>query len=372
MSYLDIKASIINEAGRIGVDVIGFTSCAPFTEVEEVLKDRESKGYLSGFEEREFKKRTNPRLIMEDCKTIISAGISYNIDLVNVKQKMDLRYKCIFSRTTWGDDYHNVLKPKLQEISTFIKANFNGSTKAFVDIGPLVEREIARRAGVGFIGKNCSVINPEFGSYIFIGEILTNIYIEPDFPIEDDCGDCDICIRACPSGALCSPYTLNAKKCISYITQDKNLSFESSSKFKNNIYGCDVCQNVCPRNRGAKISNHSEFLPGEWNSFPDVMDILNMDNNMYKDTFKKTSSGWRGRSVLQRNAIIALGNSGDRDAAVHIKKMLFDERPEIRKASIFALYNLLGIGSSPILEEHFTRETNDEISFIITDLLHKI
>lgn len=372
MVFLDIKTSIIDEMKRVGIDVQGFASCSPFIEVLEILKDREAKGFLSGFEEKEIEKRVNPKYLMDDCKTIISAGISYNVDTSSMKQEESMKYKCIISKASWGQDYHNVLKSKLKEVSNFIENNYNGKALVFVDTGPLVEREIARRAGIGFIGKNCSIINPEFGSFVFIGEILTNIYIEPDSPLEDGCGDCNICIKACPSGALCAPYTLDAKKCISFMTQDKNMSFEHNGKFKSSIYGCDICQNVCPKNKGANISSHSEFMPEEWNSYPDAIDILNMDSSTYKDTFRKTSSGWRGRTILQRNAIFTLGCSGNRDMAVYIKKMLGDSRKEIRRAAVFAIYNLLHKDSSSILNEHIVNEQDNDIRCIIKEFLDRM
>jgi len=364
---MDTKELIVNEALNIGIDFIGFTSCQPFVEVEEVLKDRESKGYLSGFEEKHIQKRINPKLLMEDCKTIICAGISYNVDIGMVKVKENFRHKSFVSRCTWGIDYHRVLMSKLKKLEDFIINQLKGSAKAYVDTGPLLEREVARRAGVGFIGKNCSLITKNYGSYVFIGEILTDLDIKPDRPIEDECTDCELCLKSCPTGALCSPYTVNAKKCLSYLTQSREIPYELYSKMGCNIYGCDICQNVCPRNKGVKTSTHHEFIPEEWNSYPDLIDILEMDNKTYENTFKKTSSGWRGKKNLQRNAIIAIGNSKDKEAAVYLKKMLFDGRRDIRETAIYALYNLLGKESLEILKEHGAMEKDEGIKKLLSD-----
>lgn len=371
MVFLNTKELIKNKAEEIGIDVIGFTSCEPFTGLMEILKERETLGYLSGFEEKDMEKRVNPGLAMEGCRTIIAGAISYNVDKTFIKQKDNYTHKSFISKSAWGIDYHHVLKSKLNELAKFIEVELHGNTKVYVDTGPLVDREVARRSGIGYMGKNCSIINKEYGSYIFIGEILTDIYVEPDKPVEDGCGSCDLCLKACPTGALCRPYTINAKKCISYLTQSKEFDFERHMKIGSSIYGCDVCQNACPKNRDAGISRHMEFLPEPWNAYPDAVDILYMDNKTFEKTYKGTSSGWRGKKNLQRNAIIALGNSKNKDNAQYIKDMLKDSRKDIRKVSIYALYNLLGRHSLPLLREHFQKEKDEELREIINKFINK-
>lgn len=367
---MNIKDAILIESKKIGIDIIGFTDCKPFYEAEQVLIQREKMNFLSGFEEKDIKKRIDPKEIMKDCKTIISAGVSYNVPSNKVPIKEDYVHRGVVSRSSWGEDYHTVLGKKLEKLSSFIEQSLNGKTKFFVDTGPLIDREIARRAGIGYVGKNCSIINKEYGSYIFLGEILTNLYISPNKKeVEDSCGNCELCIKSCPAGALEKPYTLNAKKCISYLTQCKDLPNKYYNKLGNSIYGCDVCQRVCPKNKTALKSNHAEFYPMEWNSYPDLIDILYMDNSKFKDTFKKTSGGWRGKKNLQRNAIIAIGNSKNKQMAKYIEDMLYDNRIDIRKTSIYALYNLLGKESIPILKKRLEYEQDDEIIRIINNLL---
>jgi Uncharacterized Fe-S protein len=362
MVLMDKKALIINKAGKIGIDIVRFTSCEPFLDVEGILDERSQKGYLSGFEEKDIKKRIDPALTMEGCRTIISAGISYNTDCSRAGSKEAARDLCSVSRCSWGIDYHRVLKDKLEKLSRFLEDNFNCRTQVFVDTGPFVEREVAKRAGLGFVGKNCFVINPEFGSFIFIGEILTDMYVMPDNAIGEECGDCTLCLKACPTGALCAPYTVNAKKCISYLTQCKDIKYEDYKSIGNSIYGCDVCQRVCPKNKNAKHSAHEEFIPEKWNVHPDTSYILGMDKKAFEDTFKKTSSGWRGRKNLQRNALIALGNSRDKqNAAEYIVKALQDERGDIRETAVYAIYNLIGSESFNILMEHLNAEKDEKV-----------
>lgn len=354
---MDEKLLIRSEAEKLGIDIIGFASCEPFIEVEDILRDREKKGYLSGFEEQDVEKRIYPHRLMENCKTFISAGISYGAE------DRCGNNGCTISMCSWGTDYHTVLRNKLNSLGEFIKNKFNCDAGIFVDTGPIVEREAARRAGIGFVGKNCSVINPRYGSFIFLGEIITDLFVEPDSPMDDGCGDCDICVKACPTGALCAPYTVNAKKCISYLTQSKNISPEDYRKIGRSIYGCDVCQRVCPKNKVRETGNHEEFMPEEWNMHPDPYAILNGSKKDFENTFKKTSSGWRGRKILQRNALISLGNSKGSEkekAAEQIKKFLEDERKDIRMTAVIALHNLLGEESMSLIARVLDNERDED------------
>lgn len=367
IGMMDEKLLIRSEADRIGIDVLGFASCEPFLEIEDILKDREKKGYLSGFEEKDIKKRIYINNLLKDCRTIISAGISYNAVCSQKNKNCD----CTISMCSWGIDYHTVLREKLNCLGKFIADRFNCSVRIFVDTGPVIEREAARRAGVGFTGKNCSIINPEYGSFIFLGEIITDLSLKPDAPISSGCGDCDICMESCPTGALCAPYTVNAKKCRSYLTQSKDISLMDYKKIGCSIYGCDVCQRVCPKNKNAAIANHDEFIPEEWNRYPDPAAILNTDRRGFDKTFKTTSSGWRGRKILQRNALIALSNSKDKvRAAEQIKISLKDERKYIRKAAVLALYNLLGEESLTILRGALDAESDEDNKNLILQIIY--
>lgn len=306
---------------------------------------------------------------MNDCKTIICVAISYNIDKENIKYKDDYKLKTSISKISWGKDYHKVLEDKLKALSEFISQRYSAKTKYFVDKGPLVERELAYLSGIGFYGKNCSIINKEYGSFICLGEILTNIYIEPDKAIKELCKDCNLCINACPNGALYNSYKINPKLCLSYLTQQKHLEQEDYPKIKS-IYGCDICQNICPFNKLAKNINHDEFIPEEWNAYPDAIDLLEMNNNSFNNTFYNTSSGWRGKKIIQRNAIAFIGNSQRKELFIYLLKALKDERAEIREASIYSLYNLLGKDCFKYLKTHFKKEKDEKIKEKIDFILN--
>lgn len=305
---MNIEKYIADICKEIGIDILGFTDSSPL-DVKEFILEKRNSGKYTEFEEEDIEKRIDPKLTMENCKSIIVIGVSYNVDF-KAKKKYNLNGN--ISMSSWGIDYHNVLHSKIESLIEKIKEKVDFEYKAFVDTGPLVDRELAKRAGIGFHGKNCSIINKDYGSFIFLGYILTDIEIIPDTPVEEDCGDCQLCLRACPTGALESPYNLNPKKCISYLTQTKEtISEELRKKMGTKIYGCDACQKVCPKNKGVKISSHEEFIPFITGGVMDLERLLFMSNKEFKRQFGSMAGSWRGKNVLKRNAIIAIGNMGD-------------------------------------------------------------
>lgn len=307
----DIKEFIINKSKELNIDIIGFTNCEPLFDIKEYLEHRRDNN--TEFEETDIEKRINPKITLPNCKSIILIGLSYNIDYENNDKNI---LKGNLSKSSWGRDYHKVLKDKIEKLINEIKNELDFDYKYFVDTGPLVDRELAKKAGVGFYGKNCSIINREYGSFIFLGYILTDLDINIDIEekeLEDDCGDCDLCIKACPTGALIGPYQLNPKKCISYLTQTKdNIPEELLEKMATKIYGCDTCQLVCPKNKDVKKSIHREFVPELTNGIIDIEELLTMSNRQFKEKYASMAGSWRGKNILKRNAIIALGNMKDK------------------------------------------------------------
>lgn len=304
---MHIKNNIIGFAKSIGIEYIGFCSADFSADFIKRLEYSKQNIYNCEFQEQDILKRINVYDYMEDAKTFISIAIPYKILDINIS-------KPYFSKSSLGLDYHIVVKKKLQIIESYIQSSFGAKTISFVDTSPLHDREIAYMCGIGFYGKNSTIITPKYGSYVFLGEILTNLNIEPDIPIDSMCRDCEICIKACPATAIKEPYYVDANKCLSYITQKKSdLTEEEQKKIGLRIYGCDTCQDVCPFNRNSKASNIKDFLPHEWNININEESFLKMSNREFNETFKKTSSGWRGKKVLQRNLIIAIGNSKDKN-----------------------------------------------------------
>lgn len=327
-----IKDEIRNIAYSIGFDIVGFTTAEAFDA--KPLYDRSASGYLSGLEEKDINKRTIPRLSFDTARSIIALGLSYNIP---AKYFSKAGYAFI-SRSAYGEDYHRVMSDMMLKLVKYIEKRYNVKSIYMVDTGPLVDRMVAQRAGIGWYGKNCNIINDEYGSWIFLGEVLTELELPPDSPVETRCGDCDLCLKACPTGALVSPYVLNANKCLSYNTVKKGiLPDEIKDKMGMRVYGCDTCQEVCPVNKRAKYSNRKEFFPQSPMPMILLEDVVKMDKKAFERLFKRTSAGWRGRTVLQRNGIIAMGNTGDEKYIEILKTFLDDTRPGISDAAKWAL-----------------------------------
>lgn len=291
---VDLKGKIIEYCKNLGLDAIGFTRCRVFEESREFFERRSLNGIQNEFEEKDIDKRINPFILHGEGKTIISIAFPYLFGIGNSKG-------AYFSLYTRGRDYHAVVSEYLRKICSFIE-EFGGSTAYFVDSNALSERYIALLAGVGFIGKNNMLITKKYGSYVFLSEIITDLEIESDSPIENGCGKCSLCMKACPAGALGSNGSCN--DCLSYITQKKHISDEEIMKFNGRLFGCDTCQLVCPYNKQAEISKIPEFIPFDYMKDINLKEISEMSNSMFKEKYAMSSCGWRGRNVLQRNALI--------------------------------------------------------------------
>ncbi|AFC27450.1 YhbA [Paenibacillus mucilaginosus 3016] len=358
-----LKDKLRSAAPDLGIDKIGFASAEPFTELRDILERHREKGYESGFEERDIAKRVDPALTMERPRSILSIAVAYPSKLPNPPRSEPGRYRGILSRSAWGTDYHHVLRDRLQKLENWIRAEVPGArTVSMVDTGVLVDRAVAERAGIGWIGKNCSVITPEWGSWVYLGEMVTNVPFPPDVPVLQDCGDCTLCIDACPTGALVGPGQLNAQRCVSYLTQTKGIIEDDELKRKigNRLYGCDTCQIVCPKNKGIHADHHPELQPDPEQVKPLLVPLLQMTNREFKEKFGTSSASWRGRKPIQRNAILALGNFRDREALPELLRVLrTDERPEIRATAAWAVGRIGGAAAEAALREALERETDE-------------
>ncbi|MFA5577092.1 MAG: tRNA epoxyqueuosine(34) reductase QueG [Tissierellaceae bacterium] len=297
---------IVAKSKEVGIDICKFTDSSPLINLRAQLQERKKEEKMTEFEEGDIEKRIDPRLTLPSCKSIIVLGISYNVDY---SERPDYKLRGRLSMSSWGQDYHRVLKDRIEKLIGEITKVGDFQYKYFVDTGPLVDRELAVKAGLGYYGKNCSVINEEYGSFIFIGYILTDLDLDYDSPVESQCGDCDLCLRACPTGALEGAGSLNPKKCISYLTQTKEeIPVELKNKMGIKIYGCDTCQLVCPKNKVAKKSSHKEFIPYETKGYIDLEELLGMSNSQFKRKYGHMSGSWRGKNILKRNAQIIKDN----------------------------------------------------------------
>ncbi|RLU50601.1 tRNA epoxyqueuosine(34) reductase QueG [Streptococcus iniae] len=346
---MEIKAEIIKLAKEIGISKIGFTTADDFSYLEKSLRLGVEEGRTSGFEHKNIEERVKPKLSLASAKTIISIAVAYPHKLPVPPPKTAYKRGKI-TPNSWGTDYHHVLQDKLSQLAQGIEAlTKDFEYKGMVDTGALVDTAVARRAGIGFIGKNGLVISKEFGSYMYLGELITNLDITPDQPVTYDCGDCRRCLDACPTSCLIGDGTMNAKECLSFQTQDKGMmDLKFRKKIKTVIYGCDICQICCPYNKGLSNPLASDIDPEL--AMPELIPFLELSNKDFKEKFGYIAASWRGKNILQRNAIIALANGHDKSAIIKLMQIIDKNNNPIHTApAIWALGQVIKTPEEPMI-----------------------
>ena len=271
--------------------------------------------YLEARDERGELKRAALARVAPWAKSVIVCAINYNTEHPYSTQVHDAERGWI-SRYAWSrEDYHDAVLRRLKQVDAALHANHFGeelTTRSYVDTGPIVERIFAKYAGVGWIGKNTCVINQKIGSWMFLGVILTSLELQPDMPAPDRCGSCTRCITACPTDAILEPYILDSNRCIAYLTIEKRGTIPDEDLRRgigHHVFGCDICQDVCPWNRKAPASSAPEFQPRPALVNPALDWIANISEEEFRDTFRGSPMRRAKRTGLRRNAVIAMGNS---------------------------------------------------------------
>lgn len=287
----------------LGLDTVGITDVNVNYELEKKLKERIEKDHITGMEEPILENRINPKNIMKDAKSIIVCAFPYHID---DEKESNL------SRYCRGLDYHIVAKELLQKVCNYLDENIEGfEYKIFVDNGPLVDRELAYLSGIGYFGINNNIITDKYGSYVFIGYIINNYEFSLDKPLDKECMKCGKCVKYCPGNALLGNYDMNPRKCLSYITQKKEeLSLEEVKSIKSSgkIFGCDICQEVCPHNKNIKETHIEEFMKDLILNL-DYEEIDEISNKEFKRRYGNRAFSWRGKKIIKRNIEIILEKS---------------------------------------------------------------
>ena len=294
------KEKLKEFCSSIGLKCVGIAGVGPYYDLEKIIKQKLSNGHFTGMEEEIIEKRVNPRLIMENAKSIIVCAFPYYVDEVEESN---------LSKYCYGEDYHIVAKRYLQKICDFLEEKINNfEYKFFVDNGPLVDRYLAYQSGIGYFGINNNIITDEYGSYIFIGYIVNNYEFYADDPLPKTCIKCNKCVKYCPGNAILGNFELNPRRCLSYITQKKDdLSEEEINLIKENkmVFGCDICQEVCPHNKGISITNIEEFKTNLITKL-DYNEINDISNKEFKRRYGNRAFSWRGKKIIQRNIEIIL------------------------------------------------------------------
>ena len=313
--------------------------------------------------EKNLERRLSPKKIWQDVKSIIVLGVNYAPDhdpMNNLKVK-DVGNISVYAR---GDDYHDVIKKNLKKFGRWIVSQTNSEIKVFIDTAPIMEKPLAQKAGLGWQGKHTNLVSRDYGSWLFLASIFTNLDLEIDTEENDHCGNCNNCIEVCPTNAFVEPYKLDARKCISYLTIEHKgiIPVHLRSKIGNRIYGCDDCLAVCPWNKFAKESKEIKFKQRNKNELYDLKKLSLLDDYSFRKMFSKSPIKRIGRDRFLRNVLIAIGNAKLKDAKDQISKNIFDKSPIVRGAAIWALNQITdGEELKKIREISLSKEKNQDV-----------
>lgn len=304
-----IEDKIKIKAKELGFDLVGISPALPTPDFD-LFKDWLEKGYAAELEYlyRNTEKRQNPQNILGGAQSIISIALNY---YSQDKIAYDKSHQGNISNYAWGKDYHKMMTKRLKRLAKWIESDFPAKTKFYVDTGPILERSYAQKAGLGWIGKNTCLINRSYGSWIFLGEIITDLNLKPDSEESDHCGTCTRCIDACPTDALVGGRNLDANRCIAYLTIEKRglIPENFRSEIGNHLAGCDICQDVCPWNARPIQTGYPEFFPRENRMNPDLDQLTKMNEDEFQNTFLASPIKRLKHQGMIRNAVIAMGNS---------------------------------------------------------------
>ena len=292
-----------------------------------------------------FERRADPRALMANAKSLVMLGLNYGPagDPLSTLARKSAGAISVYAR---GRDYHDVIKGRLKELAAFLVAAARPEridVKVFVDTAPLMEKPLAARAGVGWQGKHTNLVSREFGSWLFLGAILTDLDLPPDEPEADHCGTCRACLDVCPTGAFPAPYRLDARRCVSYLTIEHKgpIPRELRTGIGNRIYGCDDCLAVCPWNKFARSGREAKLAARDDLEAPPLAELARLDDAGFRALFAASPVKRLGRARFLRNVLVAIGNSGDPALAAAAAERLDDKEPLVRGAAVWALAQLL-------------------------------
>jgi epoxyqueuosine reductase len=301
-------------ARSIGFDLVGIAPAEP-SRYRDYLRqwlDEGRAGTMDWLGEH-FEKRTDPAVYLPQCKSVVCVALNYNVP-IEPPGSAEAPWHGRVARYAMGDDYHETIKPRLDRLADWVREKFPGAvTRRGVDTAPICERELAARAGIGWVGKHTLVINQKLGSWLFLGEVLTTLELAPDEPAVDHCGTCRRCLDACPTGAITEAYRLDARRCISYLNIEHSgpIEAELAAKMGNWLVGCDICQEVCPHNRDAPFASDPELAPRQRSGTLDLRDVLKWRAGEANPVLSGTAIKRVKLAVLQRNAQAILGRRGE-------------------------------------------------------------
>jgi epoxyqueuosine reductase len=377
-----LAQDIKDEARAAGFDLCGIAASAPFELEGRALANWVELGYHGEMDymARNAPRSGNPTAVVAEARALVVVGLYYGghgdgtaaDDATTPAGTAGPQGR--ISRYAWGDDYHAVMAPRLRRLAEYLVHRGARAARYYVDTGPVIDRAAARRAGIGWYGKNTLIITRSgHGSWVFLGEILTDLPLPPDHADEGDCGRCRLCLDACPTGAIIAPYVVDARRCISYLTIEHRgpIPRELRPAIGDHIFGCDICQVVCPHNAKTAAATHDSFAPRPGvGARPALLSLLNMTEEEFREWFRGSPLKRAKRSGLRRNVAVALGNLGDPAALPELCAALGDESdPLVRGHAAWALGRLGTETARLSLQERLTGERNpwvrEEISLAL-------
>jgi epoxyqueuosine reductase len=356
-----VTEQIKEYAYEVGFDLLRVTSADPMAAEETCLKERIAWGYFDGmdwFTPDRAEVACNPRALLPEARSVISLATFYLTDCERAPSTPgDPRGRV--SRYAWGEDYHLIIRKRLDQLAEFIRGSISQKEEkcvVFVDTGRMVDRAVAQRSGLGWYGKNTNILTKGWGSWVFLSEISTSLELEPDSPSSANCGQCDLCLRACPTSAFVAPYVLDSRRCISFLTIELrgSIPIELRPLIGDHIFGCDICQEVCPVNQIALKRLRAsgwpqngrprlEFYPRtEIGGAPSLLPLLALDEDEFRRRFQQSPIKRTKRRGLLRNVCVALGNIGDPMAVPALISALNDIEPLVRGHAAWALGRIGG------------------------------
>ena len=359
----------------IGFDRVGITDAAPFVRDEKAAAARVRDGLMDGlawYTEERVRRMNRPKTLLDGARSVISLAMSYKTTEPPTASDVP---RGRVARYAWGRDYHSLIKARIRRFVRELPDAVGEPVRArhFVDDGPMNDRAAAERAGVGWFGKNTNILTPTLGSWAFLAEVVTNLDLRADAPLKKTCGECARCIPACPTGAIVAPYVIDNRRCISFLTIELRGAIPRDMRplVGDWVFGCDLCQDVCPVNRKAAVSREAEF--GKRHDFdaPALIPLLSLDEDGFRRRFEGSPIRRAKLSGLRRNACVALGNIGDRAATPALAAALRSDDAIVRAHAAWALGRIGGETAKTALKSALANERDatarDEITAALSD-----
>ncbi len=356
----DPRVRIRARAAQQGFDLCRFASAADPWPAGARLAEFVAEGRHGTMDwmEQTLQRRSHPTELWPEARSAIVLGVNYgpDHDPRALQAQTDRGAISVYAR---GDDYHAVIKGRLKTFAGWAKARFGGEVKVFIDTAPLMEKPLAERAGLGWQGKHTNLVSRDFGSWLFLGSVLTTIYLQPDEAESDHCGQCRACLDACPTNAFPAPYQIDARRCLSYLTIEHAGPWPEEFRVAagNRVYGCDDCLAACPWNKFAQGAREMRLQARETLSGPSLAELAALDEDGFKAMFARTAVRRIGRGRFLRNVLYAVGNTGDPALAGVAERALGEADPVARGAAVWALRRLL---SGEQFSAHAARHLADE------------